>query len=126
MVAATESKSSTFLPFRNVGGFLLLKLYSPSASIASIEFSGNNNEVLAGAATVLAQYGKYPMLTMNEGGSNTITLNCGEGVGLSTTKEEPTQFWIVVPPTTFENGFTITITDTEGNIEYVYRYITVK
>lgn len=116
MVAAAESSSSKFLPFRNAGGYLVVKLYGSDVAIKSIELKGNNNEILAGAATAEAQYGLLPLITMGAEGSTTITLNCGEGVQVGASSAEATSFWLVVPPVTFEKGFTITITDVNGRI----------
>ena len=114
MVAASENSSSRFLPFRNLGGYLVVKLYGENAKIKSIELKGNKDEVLAGKATVQAKYGYLPAITMSEEGSQTITLDCGDGVELSADEANPTLFWLVVPPTIFEGGFTLTITNTLG------------
>ena len=116
MVAASESTSSKFLPFRNLGGYIIVKLYGENTTIKSIEFKGNNDEVIAGAATAEAKYGYLPVVTMSESGTTTITLDCGEeGVTISSDSANPTSFWFVVPPITFEGGFTFTITDINGN-----------
>ena len=116
MVAASESSSSKFLPFRNLGGYLIIKLYGENTVIKNIELEGNNNEVLAGPATAEAKYGYLPLVTMSEDGAKCITLDCGDGVQLGTTAETATQFWIVVPPITFEKGFSLKITDIYDNI----------
>ena len=116
MVAASESTSSNFLPFRNLGGYIIVKLYGEDTTIKSIEFKGNNDEIIAGAATAEAKYGYLPVVTMLESGTTTITLDCGEeGVTISSDSANPTSFWFVVPPVTFEGGFTFTITDINGN-----------
>ena len=113
MVAVTSGTNDYFLPFKNVGGYIVLKLYGEQITVKSIELKGNNDEKISGAASVVAEYGKAPQVAMAEDNTfETITLNCGEGgVQLST---EPTTFWIVVPPVTFEDGFTVTITDMSG------------
>ncbi|MBR3589881.1 MAG: leucine-rich repeat protein [Alistipes sp.] len=116
MVAASENTSSKFLPFRNLGGYIIVKLYGEDTTIKSIEFKGNNDEIIAGAATAEAKYGYLPVVTMLESGTTTITLDCGEeGVTISSDSANPTSFWFVVPPITFEGGFTFTITDINGN-----------
>lgn len=116
MVAAAESPSSKFLPFRNLGGYLIIKLYGKNTIVKSIKLEGNNNEILAGEAAAETRYGYLPALTMADDGATSITLNCGEGVELGESSDMPTQFWIVVPPVTFEQGFTLTITDINDNI----------
>lgn len=107
MVAATESAQSNLLPFRSVGGYLVVKLYAENTTITSITIAGNNGEVLAGNAMVEARYGYTPSLTMAEDGSREVTIDCGAGVTLSNDKENPTEFWFVLPPVTFEKGVTI-------------------
>ena len=116
MVAAAENISSRFLPFRNLGGYIIVKLYGEDTTIKSIEFKGNNDEIVAGAATAEAKYGYLPVVAMSESGTTTITLDCGEeGVTISSDSANPTSFWFVVPPITFEDGFTFTITDINDN-----------
>lgn len=44
-------------------------------------------------------------------------IDCGEdGVELSASKEIPTEFIFALPPTTFSNGFTISVTDESGEV----------
>ncbi len=114
MVAAAQSSSSKLLPFRNAGGYMMLKLYGENKTVKSIELKGNNEEVISGAATAEAKYGYLPLITMGAEGGKTITLTCQNAVELGATEAEATTFWIVVPPITFEEGFTITVTDADG------------
>lgn len=114
MVAVTSGPNDYFLPFKNVGGFLRLRLYGEGVTVKSIELKGNNSEKIAGKATVTAKYGQNPELDMCDDATESITLDCGDGVALGATAAEAKDFWIVVPPTTFSKGFTITITDTAG------------
>ena len=112
MVAVTENLEDTFLAFKNACGYLKVKLYSNVATVVkSITISGNNGEKIAGAATVTMAYGETPQLSMATGSVGSITLDCGSGVMLSTDAENPTEFWFVVPPTTFTKGITIVATD---------------
>ncbi len=116
MVAVTENSDDYFLKFRNVGGFIKLKLYGDDITVASVSVMGNKSEPVAGKASVSVAYGYYPTVTMSDTATGTVTLDCGEGVGIGTTAEESTEFWLVVPPTLFPEGFTITVTDTAGKI----------
>ena len=113
MVAATESKEDTFLAFKNACGYLKLKLYG-NATIKSIELKGNFAEKIAGSATVTAIYGENPILKMGSAATQTITLDCGDGVVLGTTAETATEFWVVIPETTFKYGITITATSIDN------------
>ncbi|MBO5805124.1 MAG: BspA family leucine-rich repeat surface protein [Bacteroidales bacterium] len=54
---------------------------------------------------------------MDESGEKVITLDCSEDGGVELSQEEATVFVIVVSPTPFESGFTVTITDDEDNAE---------
>lgn len=111
MVAITEDTDDTFLKFQNVGGYLKLQLYGDDITVKSITLTGNNNEKLAGVAKINPVYGQDPTISMDANAIENITLDCGEGVKIGSTAETATAFWIVVPPTTFENGFEVTITD---------------
>ena len=110
MVAVTESIESDKLYFKNLCGYLVVKLYG-EGTIKSITLTGNNGEKLSGQATVVPVYGEAPVLTMSESAGTSITLDCGEGVALESTAENATAFWFAVPPVTFTQGFTIEVTD---------------
>lgn len=115
MVAITNGVNDKFLAFKNLDGCFEFPLYgyNDNVKVKSIVFRGNNNEKLAGAATITAAYGEEPTMAFGDDATEEITLDCGEeGVLLSTDAENPTKFWIAVPAITFEQGFTITITDT--------------
>ena len=117
MLAVTENVEDTFLSFKNVGGYLKLKLYNAEgASIKSIEVKGNSGERLAGATTATIAFGEAPVLVMADDATTSVTLDCSEGVALGTTAETATEFWFVLPATTFAEGLTITATDTEGKV----------
>ena len=117
MVAVTESVEDTFLSFKNACGYLKLYLYNvDGATLKSVSVKGNNNEKIAGAATVAMTFGDTPEVTMSDDATTAVTLDCGEGIALGTTSETATALWIVLPETTFEKGITITVTDTEGSI----------
>ena len=114
MVAVTKDVDDTFLKFRNVGGYLKLQLYGDNVTVKSITLTGNNNEKIAGKVTITPAYGQSPTLAMSDDATTSITLDCGDGVKIGTTAETATAFWIVVPPTTFEEGLTITVTKIDG------------
>ena len=116
MVAVTKTVDDRFLQFKNVCGYLKLNLYGSDVTVKSITLTGNNEEPLAGAATVTTTYGGDPSMAWAASGTTTsLTLDCGDGVKIGATEAEATPFWLVVPPTTFTKGFTVTITDTAGN-----------
>ncbi|MBQ2364902.1 MAG: leucine-rich repeat domain-containing protein, partial [Alistipes sp.] len=116
MVAITSSKYDNILRFKNVGGYLKLKLYGENVTVKSIVFEGNNGEKVAGAATIHALYGGEPTVTMDESATTSVTMDCGDGIALGKGKDSATQFWLVLPATTFDKGFTITVTDVDDNV----------
>lgn len=110
MVAVSEDNDITF---RNVLGGMKLQLKG-SATITSIKVEGKNNEKLSGAAVVTAYTdGTKPFITMSSDASTSVTLNCFSGIQLN--EQTATEFIITIPPVIFSKGFTVTITDTEGN-----------
>lgn len=113
MVSAT---AGTDLLFKNLCGYLILKLYGDEVSVSSITLQGNNGELLAGVADVTAAVGSIPSLSFRASGTyDTLVLNCEVPVELGATAEDATVFWLVVPPTVFTKGFTLTVTDSDGN-----------
>lgn len=116
MVAVTENLEDTFLAFKNACGYLKLKLYGDNVTLASIEVKGNNNEKIAGVATATISFGEAPQLTMADDATTSVTIDCGEGVTLGATAETATEFWVVLPETTFTKGLTIKATSTNGGV----------
>lgn len=108
--------SGNVLQYKNVGGYLMLKLYGEGISVSSITLRGNNGEKLAGEASVTMPLNGVPSVTMTENATTEITLTCPEPIVLGTTAEENTQLWFVVPPVTFEKGFSIIVKDISGNV----------
>ena len=119
MVAVTKNNDDDVFKFKNVCSYLQLKIYGGDR-ICSVRFFGNNNEKIAGAASITASYGVNPMIEMGETATTEITIDCGEeGVATGVTKENCTTFWIVLPPTVFTKGFTVEATNTSGNTKTV-------
>ena len=114
MVSVSEDN---FLQYKNVGGYLMLKLYGEGVSVSSITLKGNNGEKLAGKATVTMPMDGTPTVVMANDAATKITLVCDTPVALGATAEESTQFWFVVPPVTFSKGFTVTVSGDGGVFE---------
>lgn len=113
MIALGSNDSST-LSFKNLGGLLRLSLKG-ECSISTIRLKGNSPAFLSGTGRAYINDNvTVQMDTFQEGALSTdITLECHDTY-LSPDYE--TTFLIAVPPTEFETGFTITITDSNGNI----------
>ena len=110
MVAVSEN---TDLSFRNLCGYLRLKLYGNNITIKKVSITGNHDEIIGGQATVTVdQYGipTAQMITdsANPYISKKVSITC-EDISLGTTSDTATEFCFVIPPVTFSNGFTLTV-----------------
>ena len=113
MVAVAE-KDATEFEFKNLCGFLCVKIYG-NAGIKSVEIKGNNNETLAGGAAFELEAGNTPSYSMGTMGAKEITLEMDGVEALGATAEEAKEFWFIVPPTTFSNGLSIAVVDEYDN-----------
>ena len=111
MVSVSEDN---VLQYKNVGGYLVLKLYGEGVSVSSITLKGNNGEKLAGQASVTMPLDGVPSAVFANDASDEITLVCDSPVILGATAEESVAFWIVVPPVTFSKGITIRVSSADG------------
>lgn len=116
MVATTKNTDDKKLIFRNAVSYLCVKLYGECQVVSSIEVKGNNGEALAGEAAIYVGYNEDPETIINQG-SESVTLNCGDGVIVGETDKQATSFWIVIPPQEFTKGFTVTVNGTNGESE---------
>ena len=118
MVAVTQNVEDTFLPFKNVCGYLKLYLYNSVASpLKSVELTGNNGELIAGKATVVVDSAGEPVLTMDSKEATTsVTVQSADGVYVGRTAQTATEVWFVLPEITFEKGFTVQVKDIHGRI----------
>lgn len=112
MVSVT---SDNYLQYKNVGGYLMLKLYGNNVTVKSITLKGNNGEKIAGKGTVSMPVNGTPALTMTDDATEQITLACPGYVTLGTSAMGCTEFWFVVPPVTFTKGFTVMVTVANGS-----------
>ena len=113
MVSCTDDNQ---LFFKNMCGYMSLRLYGENVSVSSVSIRGNKNEPLAGDASVLASPDGEPTLSITAAATDEITVVTDEPVVLGATAAEAVTFWFAVPPTTFAEGFTLTVTDPEGNV----------
>lgn len=102
------------LSFKNLCGYLAFKIYGDDVNVSSVTLKGNNNESLAGRAEINVALDKDPSLKAYTKGTDSITLDCSDPVKIGDTAENATIFWMVVPPTVFSKGFTVTVKDTAG------------
>lgn len=112
-MAAISSLDDDAFRFMNLCGVLKLQLKG-NVPVRYVIVKGNAGEPLSGPvkATVYAG-GQAPDITMTSDAGDEVILDCGEaGVMLDQTKATP--FLIVLPPTEFSSGFTVTVVGTDG------------
>ena len=108
MVALTNTNA---FAFKNVFGAMKLQLVG-TKTVTSVSVSGRNFEPLAGMFQVAVE---EDALTVSPGDMvmGSVKLDCGEGVALNASTA--TDFYIALPPTLFEDGFTVSIATAEGD-----------
>jgi len=108
--STTKGDNKMYFPFKNLCGYLVLKLYGKlpeDVYIDQVIFEGNDKEQISGEA-------KFDMAKLIFSGftpadnRTSIAVNMA-GVKIGETKETATEVWFVVPPTRFYNGFTVTV-----------------
>ena len=125
MAAVTESLSDKNLKFKAASAVLRFKVKG-STSLKSIKVIGNYGESLAGEGEILLSADSGIKSVTVYSGKPSVTLDCGKGVALD--ESEATVFMLCIPPTDFDEGFTVTFTDTEGveDVRTVSKSISVK
>ena len=114
MVASSKDRNFSF---RNICGGIKLQLKG-TQRISSIKIEGKKYEKLSGAASVTTYIDKTkkPVIRMQGRAETSVTLDCG---GVSLNADTPTEFIIVLPPTDFTEGFTVTVTNTSGGRQVI-------
>lgn len=113
MVAVTADLDDYDLTFRNAGSYLHVKLYGADQIVGTISVATRGGEAIAGKAYITPAFRGEPTVEMIGTGS-AVTLNCGDGVTIGTTKESATPFWVVLPPFTASEGIVVTVNDLYG------------
>lgn len=112
MTAVSTSVSD--LKFKNVCGYVMFKLYGSNVNVKSVSLKGNNNEKIAGSASISMAIDGEPSVTMLNNATDKIILNCPTAITIGNSAANYTEFWFAVRPVTFTNGFTITVTTDDG------------
>lgn len=106
MVAQIPNTSDRTLFFKNVCGFVRVSFYG-DAVIKKVTLTANKGEKIAGPATVTSYCDDAPTVVMGEDAGSSIVIDCGKGVRTGENPRKATHFFFAVPPTDFEEGFTI-------------------
>ena len=116
--ALRYKSTSTSLEFKNIGGLLRIGV-TGDASIASVMLSGNAGEPIAGHFEISKSDLASGSLDFAPGEgsaqfvSTSVTMTCTENVRLDA--NSPTYFYFALPAAEYTEGFTVTLTDSEGN-----------
>ena len=113
MVAVSETGN---LMFKNVGCYLRVRLYGENTTISSVTLTTKGDEAIAGEAKVTPSMEGNPTCEMT-GTGKSIRLICETPVAISSNVDAPTDFWIVVPPVTLADGFSVTVENENGNTQ---------
>lgn len=113
MVSVSEDEN---LFFRNVGGYIHLKLYGEDISVAKLEIDSNNKEPLSGTGTVTMAPGGEPSIRFTRtGAKDYVYVDMSYApVKLGSTPDTATDFWISVAPVSFKAGFTLYVVTDAG------------
>lgn len=113
MVAISSSNN---LQYKNVGGYLRVSLFGEGRSVEAVELRGHNGEKLSGTAFVTMPLEGVPTVEMADYAFESVVLSFETPVELGKTAEESIDIWFVIPPTTFSEGFTISVFQTNDEL----------
>lgn len=114
-MVATTNTFDKLINFRNTCGLLKVAVVSKSRrTLSSLTFEAADPSVaVCGPYKINVSNPSVPVLTMqSQGTASSVTLE-GEVV---LRPSEVKYFFVVLPPTTYNGGFNITLTDTDGNV----------
>ena len=99
------------LAFKNLCSVLRISVTGDKA-VRAVHFVAHDEKMsVCGPATVRTDYSSVPELVMSEGGSARVTVICP---AVQLKEEEPTDFFIVVPPGTYKGGFSVEVETFSG------------
>ena len=101
------------LVFKNLCAILQLSMTGTDA-IETIRFRAHDaNMSVSGRATVRTDFDAVPELLMQAEGFPEVTLQCG---GVVLRPDDPTDFFLVIPPGTYKGGFELEILSKSGRM----------
>ena len=118
MVGATRNLDDREFFLKSACGYLRVPV-SGAGRITKVTFEGHSGEILRGSAVIRASYEDDPLVTMLQepGGLRYVSLDYSENpVDLFSMTEQV--FTFTLPPTSFQKGFTVSITNSDGKVQY--------
>ena len=105
------------LQFKNLCGFLTFSFYG-EGMVNSVTLQGNNDEKLWGTGIFSLYPDRDPYLWVaSDVIPSDLVLTCQSPVSMGTSEETAREFWFVVPPMTFKQGFTVTVNTSAGTFK---------
>ncbi len=119
MGAVSSGKEDFNLNFKNLGSYLVLRLYGKDVTVKSIEIKSlaEREGYMTGAFYSGLAYNQNPVAKKDipEWLYSNVILDCGtDGVKLGETEENAVDFWFVLIPGGISKGFSVTIEDVNG------------
>lgn len=116
-IMAAQS-DDTSLAFKNVCGYLKLRIYGDgSSAVKEIEVSGNGGESISGEGWVSFSETGEPVVEMVEDAYDLVYITLDPPVTLLADK--PIDVWITLPPVEFKSGITVDVVSSE-NLTFSY------
>lgn len=103
-----------YLCFYNVCGSFRFTVTNPD--IVKVTIKGNNNEMIAGRARISVNENNHPEVNDIIEGEQEITMSAPDGGCFEPGK----QYYLVLYPTNFQSGFTLTFYKENSKAEFVY------
>lgn len=119
MGTVSSGKEDFNLNFKNLGSYLVLRLYGKDVTVKSIEIKSlaEREAYMTGAFYSGLAYNQNPVAKKDipEWLYSNVILDCGtDGVKLGETEENAVDFWFVLIPGGTGKGFSVTIEDVNG------------
>ena len=114
LVAVVDANKASKLSFVAPLGGISVKL-TGSQTVSKVEITAKGGEILNGTLNVTASE-EGVSSAMLTGGSSTTEIECGAGIPLTQVAKD---FVIFVPAGTYEDGFSIKVKTTEGDINII-------
>ena len=102
------------LQFRNICGFLRVRLHGNRVKIQTVSIRGNQDEPLSGTASVSFTQDGEPVVDMTSAEGKEISVSGYSGIRVF--PELYTEAILVLPPVEFKKGFTLTVALSDGRV----------
>ena len=113
MVAVTDPESDDLM-FKNVCGFIRLRLYGDNVKVSEVRLEGNNGEKLSGKALITPN--NELSVEMDASAGSSVSIVSEDPVTLGSSNTDYTVFIFAIPPTSFTKGIKATVIGEDGKV----------